>query len=93
MSKWCTVCEKDNHDTSECWGSGTQAVPPVKWKLSGIGLPQEPPGFHKLTIPTRCRHPEHNFPTHLHVPGGMRYVHYCPACKHKSAVDGIETSC
>lgn len=27
-----------------------------------------------------CRNPEHNPPTHLYVPSGMRYIHVCPSC-------------
>ena len=23
---WCTLCEKDTHNDSQCWGLGTQAV-------------------------------------------------------------------
>lgn len=29
IKKWCTVCKKDTHDTAECWGPGTIAMPPM----------------------------------------------------------------
>lgn len=27
-----------------------------------------------------CQHPEHNFPTHIYIPGGQSHTHVCPDC-------------
>jgi rRNA maturation endonuclease Nob1 len=27
-----------------------------------------------------CRHPEHDFPTHMCIPSGESYTHKCPIC-------------
>lgn len=52
-------------------------------------MPEEPPGFHKVNPVFMCKHPEHSFPTHLHIPAGMKFVHYCPYCHHKSVAFGV----
>jgi len=39
-------------------------------------------GFFDLDIKDKkCSHPEHDFPTHLHIPQGKGYKHVCPNCK------------
>ena len=48
----------------------------------------EPPGLHPVPNLLRCRDPEHGIPTHLYVPGGMKFVHYCKTCGHKSVAYG-----
>lgn len=35
-----------------------------------------------------CNHPEHDFPTMLHIPVGQIYVHTCPGCGNKIRVAG-----
>ena len=31
----------------------------------------------------KCNHPEHEPPTHLHIPFGKKYVHICPGCERR----------
>lgn len=37
-------------------------------------------GFFKLPNWHTCTHPQHAFPTHLHIPQGEGYRHVCPEC-------------
>ena len=37
-------------------------------------------GFFDLPKQESCNHPEHNPPTHLHIPEGKGYRHVCPGC-------------
>lgn len=89
---YCTHCKKDGHDDSECWCTRVVLEGGGPMHTHGAILPKEAPGFHKLTIPELCRDRDHNFPSMLHVPAGSRFVHYCPTCGFKSAVNGIEVS-
>ncbi len=105
VSKWCTYCRKDTHNDNECWctraapecsqhgyAPSRPFSPPV---LAGMfaTIPDEAPGFHDLKLPDLCRDDEHDMPTHLHIPGGKKYVHYCPTCKHKSVAFGVLVTC
>lgn len=47
---------------------------------------REAPGFHRVDERLPCMDPSHGFPTHLYVPPGMKYVHYCPSCGQKAVV-------
>lgn len=102
--KWCSYCRKDDHNDNECWC--TRAVPhPAKSAMdraltgpeqvratSFFTLPEEPPGFSDVDPIFMCKDPEHGFPTHLHVPSGKKYVHYCPSCRFKSVAFGVVVS-
>lgn len=37
-------------------------------------------GFFDLSKTEFCKHPEHNPPTHIHIPQGQGYRHICPNC-------------
>lgn len=37
-------------------------------------------GFFDLPIVNTCKHPEHNPPSHIHIPQGKGYNHTCPSC-------------
>lgn len=37
-------------------------------------------GFFEVPQVSRCTHPEHEFPTMLHIPPGKGYRHICPRC-------------
>lgn len=37
-----------------------------------------------------CRHPNHNPPSHIYIPGFKSYEHTCPACKNKQTVYGSQ---
>ncbi len=37
-------------------------------------------GFFDLPQAVKCKHPEHNPPSHIHIPQGKGYRHVCPAC-------------
>ena len=39
--------------------------------------------FEDLDVAPKCNHPEHEPPTHLHIPFGKKYVHICPGCKRR----------
>lgn len=39
-------------------------------------------GFFNLPTQEVCRNPDHNAPTHLHIPQGQGYRHICPSCGH-----------
>jgi hypothetical protein len=56
---------------------------------------REKPGFHPLddVIKPFCTNPGHYFPTHLYIPAGSKYVHYCPACGQKSVTYGSSVTC
>ena len=41
---------------------------------------EEKEGFFDLPKEKTCRHPQHNFPSHLYIPPGKGYRHKCPAC-------------
>lgn len=45
-------------------------------------------GFEDDPLPNWCRHPGHNFPTHLCIPVGKKYRHVCPACGNEIVVSG-----
>lgn len=55
--------------------------------------PHEAPGFHPVDGPKFCTSYEHNLPTHLYIPPGMKYVHYCPACGQKTVAYGNNVWC
>lgn len=37
-------------------------------------------GFFDLDNVSQCKHPEHDPPSHIHIPEGKGYRHICPAC-------------
>lgn len=37
-------------------------------------------GFFDLPKQDKCLHPEHNPPSHIHIPQGKGYNHVCPSC-------------
>lgn len=43
-------------------------------------------GFFDLDIPESCNDPEHNPPSHLHIPQGKGYRHVCPSCKKEQII-------
>ena len=104
MAKWCNYCRKADHTDDECWC--TRAIPagaqygyarpasyPPSVKAGKFAtIPDEAPGFHDVNLPLHCKDSEHNFPTHLHIPGGKKYVHYCPSCRAKSVRFGLEVT-
>jgi hypothetical protein len=51
-----------------------------------FNTPNEKGGFFDLPNKKMCNHPEHNPPTHLHIPQGKGYKHLCPACKKSTIV-------
>lgn len=92
MSKFCSYRKKTDHDDIECWC--TRPERPLDSR-TGVGmLKPEDAGLHKKTIfsSLRCRHSEHNAPTHLYVPGDSYFVHYCQQCGQKSVIEGIEVT-
>ena len=58
-----------------------------------LAASEEAPGFHSLPETRSCRDPEHGLPNYLHIPSGMRYVHYCPTCRQKSVAYSPHVSC
>lgn len=90
--KYCHYCCKADHSDSECW-STRAAGSQVRPFAMPIDFLREPAGMQKLTLPQLCRHREHYMPTHLFIPGGHKYVHYCPGCQHKSVAFGVEVDC
>jgi hypothetical protein len=53
---------------------------------------QERSHFEDIEIISRCTHPEHNPPMHLHIPQGKRYVHICPYCRHREILQPPQIS-
>lgn len=47
---------------------------------------QKKSGFFDLPKKKTCNHPEHNPPTHLHIPQGQGYIHICPGCKKEKVI-------
>lgn len=43
-------------------------------------------GFEDVPLPQRCRHPEHEPPSHLYIPPGKQYRHICPGCGRESVL-------
>jgi hypothetical protein len=82
-------------------GAGDHIEPSIPGIQPGIfpnvfrQLPKqdEAPGFHPVDGARRCISSEHNFPSMLYVPGGMKYVHYCPSCGQKTTVIGNSVTC
>lgn len=50
-------------------------------------------GFEPIPTPVGCSHPEHNAPTHLVIPYGMQYRHYCPGCGRQVVVRSSQITC
>lgn len=53
----------------------------------------EPAGLHPVSEAVRCLDREHSPPSHLHVPAGHKWVHYCPSCKQKAVIYSSDTIC
>ena len=43
-------------------------------------LPKETRTYTSDSTQDVCYHPEHNPPSHLHIPNGWGYRHECPRC-------------
>lgn len=56
-------------------------------------LNQKHSGFIDLEEISFCNHPQHNPPTHIVVPKGKAYYHYCPACGSKTVIYSREVYC
>ena len=46
-------------------------------------------GFFDLPVQEICTHSEHNPPTHLHIPPGKGYRHFCPQCGKETILKNI----
>lgn len=50
-------------------------------------------GFEPIPLAERpCSHPEHHPPSHLHIPYGMQYRHFCPACGKESVMRAAQVT-
>lgn len=43
--------------------------------------------------PKICNHPDHNPPTHIHIPYGHQLRHTCPACGREVVVRSMDVIC
>jgi len=48
-----------------------------------IANEEERSHFEDLETTPKCNHPEHEPPTHLHIPLGKKYIHICPGCRRR----------
>lgn len=64
----------DNIDSQE-----TDAVDIITRLRKEIELNKQG-GFFDLPKLNICNNPEHNPPTHIHIPQGKGYRHICPGC-------------
>jgi hypothetical protein len=92
--KYCHHCCKADHNDDECWSTHADNGPARhRTPVMPIDVLREPGGMHKLTLPQLCRDPAHLMPSHLHIPGGHKFVHYCPSCQFKTVAFGVVTEC
>jgi hypothetical protein len=76
--------KKDNHPFS---------LSPTEWLEQIQQTTDEKSHFEDIEQVKLCKNPEHNPPTHLHIPQGKRYVHICPGCNSRVILQPPQITC